>query len=244
MIRIILVLLFLVIFLIVSLPVQLVLWLLSFRWPKAPDKVSYPMVGWALKVVMWLAGTKMTILGEENIKQDEAVLYVGNHRGFFDVVATYPILMRPCGFLAKAEFVKVPGLNIWMYLLHCIFLDRKDIKQGLKCILKCIDMVKEGISVTVFPEGTRARGDVEIQEFHEATMKIATKTGCPIVPMVINNTNAVFEDHLPFIKKAHIIIEFLEPIHIQDLSAEEKKNIGAYTREKIVAAYEKNKELI
>ena len=243
MIRLILVVLFLAVFLILSLPIQLVIWLLSFKWPKAPDHVSYPLVGWAFKVVMFLSGTKLTILGEENRLHDEAVLYVGNHKSFFDVVCAYPIINRPGAFLAKKSLGKVPGLNIWMTLLHCVFLDRDDIKQGLQCILKCIDMIKDGISVVVFPEGTRSEDD-GIQEFHEATMKIATKTGCTIVPMAINNTNAVLEDHFPIIKRTHVIIEFLEPIHLDELSSEDKKKIGAYTRAKIVEAYNKNKELI
>lgn len=235
---------FIILFLIISLPIQLVVWLLSFKWPKAPDYVSYPLVGWALKSVTWLSGTKVTYLGKENIRHDEAVLYVGNHRGMFDIVTTYPIINRPAGFLAKKSFAKVPGLNIWMSLMHCVFLDRDDIKQGLQCILKCIDMIKNGTSVVVFPEGTRSKGDSEIQKFHEATMKIATKTKCTIVPMAICNTSAVFEDHKPFIKPAHVIVEFLEPIHLDELTPEDKKNIGAYTREKIVAAYNKNMELI
>jgi len=244
MVRCIFVFAFLFVFLVLSLPIQLVLWLLSFKWPKAPDHVSYPLVGWALKTVGWISGVKLTLIGEENIHQDVPVLYVGNHRSFFDVVMTYPIIARPGAYLAKDSFKKIPGLNIWMSLMHCVFLDRKDIKQGMQCILKCIDMVKNGISVAVFPEGTRNKVDDGIQEFHEATLKIATKTGCPIVPMVINNTNAVFEDHLPFIKKTHVIIEFLEPIYLDKLEPEDKKHIGAYTRTKIEEAYNRNKELV
>lgn len=244
MIKLILIVLFITIFLIVSLPVQLVVWLLSKKWPTAPDHVSYAMVGWCFKVVLFIAGVKMTVIGEERIPKDTAVLYVGNHRSFFDIVTTYTRVFRPTGYLAKKELQKIPGLNIWMSLMHCVFLDRSDIKQGLQSILTCIDLIKKGISVTIFPEGTRNSENDTFLPFHDASFKVATKTGCPIVPMALNNTAQIFEDHLPFIRKSHVIIEYLEPIDPSSLSPEDKKHIGAYVQAKIEEAYFKNKELI
>jgi len=243
MIRLILIVLLVTVFLILSLPVQLVVWLLSKKWPKAPDYVSYPLVGGMFKVIMFIAGVKLTVIGEERIPQECAVMYVGNHRSFFDIISTYTRVPRATGYLAKKELKKVPGLNIWMSLMHCVFLDRDDIKQGLQCILKCIEHINNGISVTVFPEGTRNKFNDTFLPFHEASFKIATKTKCPIVPMAINNAGAIMEDHMPFIRPAHLIIEYLEPIYIDELAAEDKKKIGAYTQARIEEAYFKNKEI-
>jgi len=244
MIKLILVLIFVVLFLLVSLPVQLVVWLLSKKWPSAPDHVSYAMVGWCFKVILFISGVKMTVIGEDRIPKDQAVLYVGNHRSFFDIITTYTRVIRPTGYLAKIELKKIPGLNIWMSLMHCVFLDRDDIKQGLQCILTCIDHIKNGISVTIFPEGTRNKENDTFLPFHDASFKVATKTGCPIVPIALNNTAQVLEDHMPFIRKSHVIIEYLDPIDPNSLTAEEKKHIGAYVQERIEKAYFKNKELV
>jgi 1-acyl-sn-glycerol-3-phosphate acyltransferase len=81
-----------------------------------------------------------------------------------------------------------------------LFLDRKDTKQGLKIILKAIDYVKEGISIFVFPEGTRSK-DGKMIPFKAGAFKISTKTGCPIIPVVLSGTADIFENHLPKIKK-------------------------------------------
>ena len=64
-----------------------------------------------------------------------------------------------------------------MRYLHCLFLDRKDIKQGLKTILTAVDKVKSGISICIFPEGTRNRNkdELDMLPFHEGSFKIATK---------------------------------------------------------------------
>ena len=75
--------------------------------------------------------------------------------------------------------------------LHCLFLDRKDIKQGLKTILEGIEKVKSGISICIFPEGTRNKVNDTFLPFHEGSFKIAEKSGCPIIPMSIYNSAAI-----------------------------------------------------
>ena len=110
--------------------------------------------------------------------------------------------------------------------IHCLFLDRDNIKEGLKTILKGVEEVKNGISLCIFPEGTRNRENDTFLPFREGSFKIAEKGGVPIVPMVILNSADLFEDHLPRIKKATVIIEFQEPVYTDKMDRNEKKNLG------------------
>lgn len=128
--------------------------------------------------------------------------------------------------------------------LHCLFLDRQDIKQGLKTILEGIEKVKSGISICIFPEGTRNKVNDTFLPFHEGSFKIAEKSGCPIVPISLNNTSGIFEDHFPKIKKAHVVIEYCKPVYIKDLPKEEKKFVGVHVQKIIEEAYFRNKELV
>ena len=89
MIRFIFVVLFVVLFLILSTPLMLVEWIIGKFNPGLRDRSSLAIVNWAFRWVIRLAGTKVIAIGEENIPRDTAVLYVGNHRSFFDVVLTY-----------------------------------------------------------------------------------------------------------------------------------------------------------
>ena len=146
MIRFIFVVLFVVLFLILSTPLMLVEWIIGKFNPGLKDKSSLAIVNWAFRQVIRLAGTKVIAIGEENIPTDTAVLYVGNHRSFFDVVLTYVRVPRPTGYIAKIEMEKIPLLSNWMRNLHCLFLDRNDIKQGMKTILAAIDKVKEKLA--------------------------------------------------------------------------------------------------
>lgn len=244
MIRLILVALFVVIFLIVSLPIQLAELIIGKFNPDVKDRSSLAIVNWAFRVVLWISGTSVTVLGEENVPKDEAVLYVGNHRSYFDILLTYVRVPRPTGYMAKVEMLRYPSLNTWMKYLHCIFLNRSDIKAGLKSILNAIDKIKAGISICIFPEGTRNKTDQMFLEFHDGSLKIAEKSGCPIVPVSINNAGAIFEDHMPKIKKAHVVIEYGKPIYTRDLSKEDKRRLSAMVQEVIKANYLKNAPLV
>ena len=225
--------LFAVLFLLISYPIFLVLWIIGKRNKEKKDYCSLHILQWAIKVVLWISGTKLTVIGTENIP-DEASLYVANHRGIFDILVMYLHCERLTGFVAKKELLKIPSLRVWMKNIYCLFLDRKDLKDGMRVILQAIDYVKQGISIGIFPEGTRNTGEeLSVLPFKEGSFKIALKTGCPIVPVAINNTAAAFENHAPWIKKTHITIEYKEPIYPKDLSKEEQKVIGA-TCQKII----------
>ena len=140
----------------------------------------------------------------------------------------YTLFPERTGFIAKKEFKKVPLLNLWMMMLYCLFLDRKDTKQGLKTILTAIEHIKQGISIFVFPEGTRSK-DGKMQAFKAGAFKIATKTGCPIIPVVMSGTADIFENHLPFIKSGPVVVTIGEPIDVNSLDKDEKKHISDYT---------------
>ena len=232
MIRLIFVALFLVIFLILSIPVFLIEWLIGKVNPHARDISSLRIVQGAFYVIAFLSGCHVTVKGMENVPKDEAVLYIGNHRSYFDVVLTYARCPGLTSYMAKKEVARVPLLSTWMRFLHCLFLDRKDIKQGLKTILAAIDLIKNGISVCIFPEGTRSTGpeQTELLPFHEGSFKVATKTDCLIVPMAITNTSRIFEDHIPFIRSTDVVIEYGKPFRPSELTKEQKKGIGGYPR--------------
>ncbi len=243
MIRTILVLLFVVLFLIVSIPIQLVFWIIGKFNPMFVKKASLGLVSWAFRVVAFLSGVNLTVIGEENVPKDQAVLYVGNHRSYFDIILSYARVPIPTGYIAKKEILKIPILSIWMKYMDCLFLDRSDLRQGLKVILEAIDKVKNGISIAIYPEGTR-NGTDEMLQFHKGSFKVAQKSGCPIIPMTINNSNAIFEDHLPSIKKTHVVLEYGKPIYPNELDPEDKKNLDTYCYNIIKETYEKNKPLV
>lgn len=242
MIRLILVAVFLVLFLVLGIPLLLIEWVIGKFNQRAKDISSLRIVQWAFKMILFLAGTKVVIKGEENVPKNEPVLYVGNHRSYFDIVITYSRVPDLTGYIAKKEMLRWPLLVNWMKNLHCLFLDRQDVKQGLKTIRTAIDKVKAGISICIFPEGTRNRVNDTFMEFHEGSFKVASKSGCAVVPMAIYNSAAIFEDHIPWIRKTTVIVEYGKPFYIKDLPRETQKRVGAYSRDLIMENYFRLKE--
>lgn len=232
MIRFLLIALLLFLYLLLGIPVLLVEKLVAKINPHARDISCLRMVQWAFKLMLWITGADISYIGRENVPKDRAVLYVGNHNSYFDILLTYSQCPGLTGYVAKSEMLRYPLLRDWMKRLYCVFLDRSDLRAGMQMILTCIDYIKNGISICIFPEGTRSK-DGQMQPFHEGSLKMAAKTGCPIIPMAISNSAQIFENHMPFVRPCKVIVEYGAPVYPKELSKEDQKFLGVYTQKKI-----------
>lgn len=246
MIRFILVVITVIGYLVLSIPLLIAEWIIGKFSPIKKDISSLRIIQAVFRFILWITGVKVTVIGEENVPKDTPVLYIGNHRSYFDILLTYVRCPIRTGYVAKKEMERYPLLSNWMRNLHCLFLDRKDIKQGMKTILEAIEKIKSGISICIFPEGTRNKNasDLDMLPFHEGSFKIAVKAKCPIIPIAMNNTSEIFEAHLPKIKPCHVVIEYCKPIYPDELDKEDKKHLGAYTQNIILETIRKNQALV
>lgn len=242
MIRFILVASTVVLFLIFSIPILIVEWIIGKFNPRMRDISSLRIVQGVFKFILWITGVETNVIGHEKVPADVPVLYVGNHRSFFDILLTYSRCPDLTGYVAKDGMEKIPLLSTWMKRLYCLFLDRTDIKAGLKTILIGIDQIKQGISMCIFPEGTRNKDpQAPMLPFKEGSLKMAEKTGCPIIPIALTNSSEIFENHFPKIKPAKVILEYGDPIYYNELSKEDRKHIGAYTQNIIQSMLDQHK---
>lgn len=223
-------------FLIFGYPLLIMQKSLGKKDPTACAEESTKIVRFMFRLFLKISGVKLKVIGEENIPKDTAVLYVGNHRSYFDILVGYATTSGLLGFVAKKEMDKFLILRSWMRNVNCLFLDRKDIKAGLKTILEGIEKVKGGVSMWIFPEGTRARGtdETDMLPFKEGSLKIAEKSGCPIIPVAMVRTADVFEKHVPRVVPTEVIVYYGKPIYLKELEPEVKKRAGAYTRDVII----------
>ena len=218
-------------FFVLLLPVVGVLFIIRKHDEEKASWVTYRIVKTFIRMILFVSGTRLIVEGAENIPEEQ-VLFVGNHSSYFDILCTYVNMKRPGGYVAKKEIGKVPVMNLWMKLMNCVFIDRNNIKEGLKTIIEAIGIVKKGYSMVIFPEGTRNRGinrDIP-GEFKEGSLKIAGKAGCRIVPVAIKNTESCFEEHFPFIRPATVRVSYLKPFYENEIPEEYKKKPAAYTR--------------
>lgn len=248
MIRTFFVLLFAILYLILGIPVLGIEWLISKneKWKPASDLRQLRMVQWAFRCICFLSGVKLTVIGEDQVPGDEAVLYIGNHRSYFDIIISYARCPGLTGYIAKDSIARVPLLSTWMRRLYCLFINRSDMKESLKTIVNGIENVKNGISMCIYPEGTRSRGESELAmlPFKEGSLKIAEKTGCKVIPMAITGSADVFENHIPWVRKTRVILEYGAPIDVSKLPKEDKKKLGSYCQEQILRMLEGHQKLV
>ncbi len=224
MIRFIIVVLFILIFGLFSIPLYFYVDHVGKTDINKKTRISQRVVVWAFKVILKFCRIKVEVSGIENIPNDQPVLYAANHRSYFDILVGYTTVPTLTGFVAKKEIMKLPVISTWMKRLNCVFLDRENPREGLKAILQGIENIKNGFCMFIMPEGTRNHGK-ELLPFKEGSFKMAEKTKCPIVPVAIIGTDDRFEAQLPRIKPGKVTITYGKPIITKDLSKEEKKDI-------------------
>ena len=219
-------------FLVLALPVLLVFWIWKKKDPKRAAEEAQKWIAWILGCLRDTAAVDLTVIGMDRVPKEGGLLFVSNHRSFFDIIIAYSIVPRQTGFVAKNGLWKVPSLRRWMQVLNCFFLDRQDIRQGLEVVKGAIQKVKEGTCIWICPEGTRNRNRelTDLLPFHEGSFKIAERSGCQIVPVAFYGTDRIWEAQFPWVKPQKITVEFGEPFRVSELSPEWKKHYGEYTR--------------
>lgn len=200
--------------------------------PEQAIRSSFSIVTKVLRRIGALSGVRLTVRGLENIPKDQPALFICNHRSLFDIVTLFPLLPNPTTFIAKNNLEKVPLVSNWMRLMRCPFLDRENTGDGLRIVRDSMQLIRDGISVCVFPEGTRTPGD-EMLPFKEGTFMIAQKTGCPVVPVAVMDTEHVFENHKPFIHAGPVTICFGEPVDMASLDRGARRQVPARVQQTI-----------
>lgn len=186
------------------------------------------------KTCRW-AGVTIAVEGEENLP-DETAVFVANHQSFFDALVMLKLTAacRPCGFVMKKEFEKIPLVKSWCSLLDCVFIDRDNPREGVKGLTQASDNLKNGISMVVFPEGTRTKNYPVMGEFKNGAFKIAQKNKNPIVPIVIFDAGARNEA-AGKMTGGTIHVRILPPLHTNTMDRSEYKTIAQTVHDKIEA---------
>ena len=157
--------------------------------------------------------------GLENIPEGP-VLFVSNHQSYIDIVvilATFT--MHQTGFVAKEDLQNIPIFGKWIGRIRSVFLQRDDARAAVEVFKSGEQYIRDGFSLVVFPEGTRSRCE-EMGPFRKGSLRLATKTGVPVVPITLSNDWKVYEEH-GFMCPADVRICVHPPIDTSSLSKAE-----------------------
>jgi 1-acyl-sn-glycerol-3-phosphate acyltransferase len=177
-------------------------------------------VGWS-RLLIKVIGCKVTVEGRENIPKEGGFCFVSNHGSIFDIVLLMAYADRPLGFIAKKELIFVPFLNIWIYMLGGLFINRSNPRKALKTISAGIARIKKGGALIIFPEGHRSR-EHNLLPFHPGSFRLAAKSGSVIVPVALKGTREIFEEDYR-VKSGPVGIIFCKPVSTTGIPAHDQK---------------------
>ncbi|WP_096154369.1 lysophospholipid acyltransferase family protein [Bacillus sp. FJAT-45066] len=166
---------------------------------------------WA-RALVELTKSTVTVTGQHHIPNG-AVLFVSNHQGNFDVPILIGYLEKPLGFISKVEVKKIPLIPRWMEAMNCVFIDRSDRRKAIQSIRDGAQLLKNGHSLVLFPEGTRSKGE-EMGEFKSGGLRLAIDSRVPIVPVCISDSYKIMEVNKFGFSKADVSVKLGEPIFL------------------------------
>lgn len=197
---------------------------------EAEDYLNEQVKGW-VNYVIKITGCKVNVKGKQNLPKGNC-LFVSNHQGYADIPVIMSVVERPLGFIAKKEMEKHTIMSSWMKEIHCVFMDRSNIRESVKAINEGVENLKNGYSMVIFPEGTRSKGG-PIAEFKKGSLKLGTKADVAIVPIAINGSYKIYEENNGKIEPADINVTICKPVYAKDYTREEQNNLADIIREVI-----------
>lgn len=157
------------------------------------------------------------IYGRENIRRGQAYIYLSNHTSYLDIPGmclTVPKQIRP---LAKKELLKIPVLG-WIIRNATIIVDRSSNESRRRSMDHLKDVLRRGISILIFPEGTQNRTTEPLQPFYDGAFRIAIEMQQPILPMVILNAGKLMPPRRVYIEPGTITIKINPEIPTEGLT--------------------------
>jgi len=193
---------------------------------------------WA-KYILALSNIRVTVKGLSNLRPGRSYIYMANHMSNFDIPVLQAFLPVQFRWLAKAELYKIPVFGYAMKRAGYISIDRFDRKSAIESLNKAVKIIRNGISVVIFPEGTRSRTH-NIQPFKKGGFILAVDSGVPIIPIIIHGTERIMPKKQMLIKPGNVTLEIAKPIHSSDYTRETKDDLMDNVRDIFLKSFEKN----
>ncbi len=194
---------------------------------------------WA-KFVLAVSRIKVTVQGSYNIRPDRSYIYMSNHQSNFDIPVALAYLPFKFRWVAKAELFKIPIFGNAMHRVGHINIDRSNRRAAFKSLKKAAKNIREGVSVLIYPEGTRSK-DGNIGPFKNGGFVLAVESGAPIVPVIIHGTWPIMSKDKILVKPGNVIIEIKEPIETKNYNRKTRNDLLKKTRNIICESFEKGK---
>lgn len=203
------------------------------------SKAANGLVRYWAKGLINLSGIKLEITGQDKIVGQPPSVYISNHQSLFDILAVVISIPGTARFIAKKELFRIPIFAQGLKLIGTIKIDRGNSAKARETINEAIQIIKRGVSVIIFPEGTRSK-DGKIKPFKKGGFVLATQGKIPIVPLVISGSLHIMAKQNMRLRKGKIKVEFLDPIVTDNMSYEDRNILMEKVRQNIINHFDES----
>jgi 1-acyl-sn-glycerol-3-phosphate acyltransferase len=186
--------------------------------------------------ILAASGIQVRVTGMENIDPAESYIYMSNHQSNFDIPVLLAFLKVQFRWLAKEELFKIPFFGYAMQRVGYISINRSDRRSAFLSLKRAAQIIRGGVSVLIFPEGTRSL-DGQIRPFKKGGFILALDAGVPIVPVVIRGTRSIMPKERLRIRPGRVSLEILAPIDTTAYTRKSKEDLIAAVRRAICESF-------
>ncbi len=186
--------------------------------------------------ILWVSRVHVSVKGLSNIELDKSYVYMANHQSNFDIPVLLGCLPVQFRWLAKAELFKIPLFGRAMLGAGYVKIDRFNRKSAFESLEEAARRMRNGVSVMIFPEGTRSK-DGSIRQFKKGGFVMAIKSGVAIVPVVLRGTWPIMAKGSLRINRGDVEMEIGEPIDTSGFSLETKEELMETVRTVILQKF-------
>jgi 1-acyl-sn-glycerol-3-phosphate acyltransferase len=200
-----------------------------------PETCDRRLGEWSAAIVR-RASIDLSVSGNEHATPGESFVLMSNHQSLYDVPVIYQALQRRIRMVAKQELFRVPIWGRAMQRAGFISLDRKSRERSRETLLASTNVLRDGTSIWIAPEGTRSR-DGALGEFRKGGFHLALQSGCRILPITVIGTRAVLPAkgaHITDGRRVRVVVH--PPIDPRPFGEERKDELIAQVRSAIGSA--------
>ena len=188
---------------------------------------------WAVRVGVKLSGVRVEIIGRDRLDPAQTYIFMSNHVSNLDPPLLIPLVPGRTSVLVKKELFRIPILGFAMRVAHLVPVDRRNRDAAIASMRSAADVIRAGLSMTIFPEGTRSL-DGRLQPLKKGPFYLAMESGCPIVPVTLLGTHEILPKGKLLIAPDKAIVVFHQPISPKDF--QDRDALIAAVRDSIASA--------
>lgn len=190
--------------------------------------------GWS-KHMLRAAGVTVRVVGwQEHVPKDRPVVFASNHQSWFDIFALAAEIPGHMRFVAKKELARVPVLGRAIRAAGHIYIDRQNRQAAFSAYEQSAEVIRQGLSAVVFPEGTRSRTG-ELLPFKKGPFVFAIAAQVPMVPVFCAGTFDLLRKGSVRIRPRPVALLFGKPISTEGLTYDDREKLMTIVRQAIEA---------